>query len=143
MRLWKVNTRVDLTIVTNLLFKKNLHSCYFTYKTKYIYAKDIDDAKRKYEDYFFISMKIEDTYNKDILKMMKWTSETQSDNMVYELSFNQKIVSSHEWIHVSEGEVIANISEIKNNSTCNDFRDWFMNGVNADYPIEDLEWLDK
>ena len=62
MRLYKVKTRVDLIIETNWLFKKEKYECYFTYKSKYIYAKDKVEAKRKYNVWVNFSMEGDTIY---------------------------------------------------------------------------------
>ena len=123
MRLYKVKTWVNLTIETNWLLKKKKHRCYFTYKSKYIYAKDKDEAKRKYSDYFFTL--IENIHNKQTLKYLALYAETSSKSMTFDLAFNQKVIHMHEFIYVLDDDIVANFNEVKNNMTAQDFRDWW------------------
>lgn len=142
MRLWKVKTQVELTIESiNIFGKKKRYNCYFTWNQKYIYARDADEAKMKYGDYFFSPA--EDGYNKLTLYYMDMCYITKSSNMKFNLSFNERIVHTHETIVVVDSEVTAPIDIIKHNSTANDFRDWFINGDAKNYSIDELNWMDK
>ena len=140
MRLYKVKTLVELTIETNWLFKKKKHGCYFTYKSKYIYAKDKDEARMKYGDYFFTP--IENGFDKENLWYFKLYAETWSKSMEFNLAFNQKVIHSHTSIYVLEDNVIANFNEVKDNMTAQDFRDWWYKNeynINDDYYDELFE----
>ena len=142
MRLWKVKTWADLTIETKSIFgKKKKYSCFFTWNTKYIYAETADDAKMKYGDYFFSPS--EDGYNDYTLSLMRWTYNTKSNNMKFNLNFNERIVHTHEHIIVLDSDVTANIDEVKKNSTADDFRNWLMNGTNPIYSMNDIDWIGK
>ena len=132
MRLYKVKTRVDLIIETNWLFKKEKYECYFTYKSKYIYAKDKVEAKRKYNDYFFIP--IENGFDKENLWCFNFYAETWSNSMKFNLAFNQKVIHTHASICVLEDNVTANFNEVKNDMTAQDFRDWWHENI---YSIND------
>lgn len=142
MRLWKTKTCVELTIETTTLFgRRKRHYCYFTHKVKYIYAETKDEAKMKYGDAFFNPA--EDGYDKNLLSVSKFTYDTKSLNMIWDLPFNQKIVHTSESIIVHENPVYENIDIIKRNSTGEDFKDWLMNNTNKYYNYEDIDWLDK
>ena len=140
MRLYKVKTLAELTIETNWLFKKKTHRCYFTYKSKYIYAKDKDEARMKYGDYFFTP--IENGYDKEILRYSQFYAETYSKSMEFNLAFNQKVIHTHESICVLGDDVVADFNEVKNNMTAQDFRDWWHKNecdINKDYYNELFE----
>ena len=135
MRLFKVRTWVDLKIETNWLFKKDKYHCYFTYKTKYIYARDIEEARMKYGEYFFTP--IEDGFDKSILKYYELIGETCSNNMEFDLAFNQQVVHTNESVSVVEKPVIVTINELRNNMIAQDFRDWW-----HDLKYDNLEPID-
>ena len=142
MRLWKVKTWTNLCIeTTNLFGRRKRHSYYFTYNTKFIYAHDKDEAQMKYGDLFYNPAV--NGYDKDSLSLMKWACDTKSDNLKFDLSFNEKIVHTHEYIYVVEQPVKENIDVIKHNSTANDFRDWLMDGNYEPMSLDELDWLGK
>ena len=143
MRLWKVRTWADITIETITLFgQRKKHSCYFTYKNKYIYAETKDEASNKYYDLFFNP--VEDGYDKATLSIMKFDYATKSANMVWDLPFNQKIVHTNEYISVIEGPVKEPIDVVRHNSSADDFRDWLMYGDTTDnVSMDELPWIDK
>ena len=142
MRWWKVKIWTDLTIETVTIFgQRKRYDCYFTYKTKFIYAKTKDDAEKKYHELFFNP--IEDEYDKQRLSAMKFIYDTKSNNMIWDLPFNKKIVSSSEHICVVEQPIKEAIDVVRHMSTANDFRDWLMNGTCEANSIDDSDWIDK
>ena len=141
MRLWKVKTWADITIESNWFGRKRRYGCYFTYKSKYIYAETKEDARMKYGDLFFTP--VEDGYDKESLRWAEYYAETFSNNMEFRLPFNYKIVHTKEYPMVVEKEVNANISTVMHHSTADDFRDWFLNNDVERYSLDELAWMDK
>ena len=63
--------------------------------------------------------------------------------MEFDLLFNSKVVHTHEYVSVVESAVNENILTIRQNTTADDFRDWFMNGTTFNRDIDDFDWIDK
>lgn len=123
MRLWKVKTHIDLIIETNKFGKKKRHMCYFTHDSKFIFAQDTDTAKQKYKDIYFSSIK--DSIDKHSLFAWQFLAETYSDNMKFDLSFNQKILHVNEYVICDKDEIKDTFFKVMHNSTAQDFRDWW------------------
>lgn len=124
MRLWKVRTLVDLSIVNKQFRKVKSESCWFSTKTKFIYAETAEDAKKKYANIFFKTF----DWDCNALWCFKYAADDMSSNMTFDLRLNQSIEYIKESIEVLDEPVTENINTIKCNSTADDFRDWFMNG---------------
>ena len=141
MRWWKVRTRADLTIESNWFGYKKRYYCYFTYGSKFVYAETREDARMKYGDLFFSP--IEDGYDRKSLKYAEYFSECISSNMDFNLPINYRVAHTNESIYVCEKEVNENILVIRNKSTANDFRDWFMNNDNTNYNTDEFDSIFK
>lgn len=126
MRLYKVNTTTIVTVETRRFWKKTQYECGFTAKTKYIYAKDENEAKKKYENIFFTPH--EGEWTKHFLWLHQWSVEGRTPNMKFDLGFNQKILKVEETVYVSDSPVNVRIDVLRHNMTGDDFRDWLMNG---------------
>lgn len=136
MRLYKVKTLTNLTIQTNWLFKKKTSDCWFTRKTRFIYARNKNEAEIKYKKLFFEQIFKEHKNNAFILSCIRWSADDRSNNMRFDLSFNQTIKNINESIIVSDEIIKDTIDYVKIRTMANDFRNWFMqsceNNVNAD-----------
>lgn len=131
MRMYKVKTLTNLTIEIKRLFRKNItYQCWFTTKLKCIYAASQEEAEQKYKELFFTPLESNE-WTKSLLELHQWSVVDKSNNMKFNLPFNYQIKSVDESIFVSfvSNEPIKyDINFVKNNSTYNDFRNWFMNG---------------
>lgn len=125
MRLYKVKSLTNLTIEIKRLFVKNkTYDCWYTTKTKFIYAHNKEEAEQKYKELFFTPLKQEE-WCKYLLELHRWCADDKSDNMRFSLPFNYSIKTVTESILVFNEPVIDKFDYVKQNSTCNDFKDWW------------------
>lgn len=127
MRLYKVKTKTCLVIETKWFWIKKQTRVWFTSKTKFIYADNLNSAKVKYEQLFYKPL-INNEHIKTILECLELTAERYSLNMNFKLSFNQRIIQIDESIDVDNSTIVEDINYVKSRTTASDFRNWFING---------------
>ena len=136
MRLYKVKSLTDLNIEIKHLFRKNeTYDCWYTSKTKFIYAASKEEAEQKYKELFFTPLESE-KWNKFLLELHRHSSDDMSNNMKFSLPFNYSIKSITESICVSDEPVNDKFDYIKHNSTGEDFKNWWHNY----HKSNDLDW---
>ena len=137
MRLYKVKSLTSLTIEIKHLFIKNkTYDCWYTYKTKFIYADSKEEAEQKYKDLYFTPLESGE-WNKRLLELHCYISDDMSNNMIFSLPFNYSIKTITESIFVSDKPITDKFDYIRHNSTGEDFKNWW-----HDYYSEsnDLDW---
>lgn len=142
MKLYKVQTLVQLDIKTKWFWIKKQTSAWFITNIKFIYADCENTARAKYKELFFNSV-ANVISNKCMLECYEWLADSYSDNMKFKLSFNQCVDNIKETIDVDTNNVHENIDYIKSRMSADDFRDWLMNGTYEVNSIYDLDWIDK
>lgn len=125
MRLYKVKSLTSLTIEIKHLFRKNkTYDCWYTSKTKFIYAASKEEAEQKYKELFFTPLESGE-WNKYLLELHRYSSDDMSDNMRFSLPFNYSIKTITESVFVFDEPVNDKFDYIKHNSTGEDFKNWW------------------
>lgn len=125
MKLYKVKSLTSLTIEIKYLFRKNkTYDCWYTTKTKFIYATNEADAISKYKQLFFTPLD-KNEWNKYLLELHRWCADDKSDNMRFTLPSNYYIKSVEEQVMICDGPITENVDFIRNNSCGEDFKTWW------------------
>lgn len=125
MRLYKVKSLTSLTVEIKHLFRKNkTYDCWYTSKTKFIYAGSKEEAEQKYRELFFTPLESEE-WTKYLLELHRYSVDDMSDNMRFSLPFNYSIKSITESVFVFDEPVTDKFDYIKHNSVGEDFKNWW------------------
>ena len=125
MRLYKVKSLTSLTIEIKHLFRKNeTYDCWYTSKTKFIYATSKEEAEQKYKELFFTPLESGE-WNKYLLEFQRYSVDNMSDNMRFSLPLNYSIKTITESIFISDKPINDGFDYIRHNSTGEDFKNWW------------------